>query len=125
MFLPSLLKKWEAGFDTINGGTKGAPKFMLPNNWQFLFSAGIQFQDEKILKQVKLTLQKMAFSGLYDQIGGGFARYSTDEIWKVPHFEKMLYDNAQLLSLLCGGLADQSRSTLQTSCGGNYWFFET
>jgi uncharacterized protein len=99
LLLPSLLKKWQGYFDTKNGGTKGAPKFMLPNNWQFLLNAGTHFQDEKILGQVKLTLQKMAFGGLYDQIGGGFARYSTDEIWKVPHFEKMLYDNAQLLQL--------------------------
>ncbi len=99
LLVPSLLKKWQSYFDTKNGGTKGAPKFMLPNNWQFLLRAGQQFQDDKILEQVKLTLQKMAFGGLYDQIGGGFARYSTDEIWKVPHFEKMLYDNAQLLQL--------------------------
>ena len=98
-FLPALLKKWESYFDTKNGGTKGAPKFMLPNNWQFLLRAGVQFQNEKIIEQVKLTLQKMAFGGLYDHAGGGFARYSTDEIWKVPHFEKMLYDNAQLLQL--------------------------
>ena len=99
LLLPSLLKKWQSYFDTKNGGTKGAPKFMLPNNWQFLLRAGKEFQDEKLVEQVKLTLQKMAFGGLYDQIGGGFARYSTDEIWKVPHFEKMLYDNAQLLQL--------------------------
>ena len=99
LFLPSLLKKWQSYFDTKNGGTHGAPKFMLPNNWQFLLRAGQEFQDEKIIEQVKLTLLKMAFGGLYDQIGGGFARYSTDEIWKVPHFEKMLYDNAQLLQL--------------------------
>ena len=99
LFVPSLLKKWQDHFDTKNGGTKGAPKFMLPNNWQFLLRAGQEFQDEKIVGQVKLTLKKMAFGGLYDQIGGGFARYSTDEFWKVPHFEKMLYDNAQLLQL--------------------------
>jgi uncharacterized protein YyaL (SSP411 family) len=99
LFVPSLLKKWQDHFDTKNGGAKGAPKFMLPNNWQFLLRAGQEFQDEKIVGQVKLTLKKMAFGGLYDQIGGGFARYSTDEIWKVPHFEKMLYDNAQLLQL--------------------------
>jgi len=99
LFLPELLKKWQAQFDTKNGGTKGAPKFMLPNNWLFLLQAGQQFQDERILIQVRLTLKKMAFGGLYDQIGGGFARYSTDEIWKAPHFEKMLYDNAQLLQL--------------------------
>ncbi|MBL7970956.1 MAG: thioredoxin domain-containing protein [Prolixibacteraceae bacterium] len=97
--LPFLLKKWENQFDTVHGGTKGAPKFMMPNNWQFLLRAGRQLQNEKIQKQVKLTLRKMAFGGLYDQAGGGFARYSTDEIWKVPHFEKMLYDNAQLLQL--------------------------
>jgi len=99
LLLQSLLKKWQGHFDTKHGGTKGAPKFMLPNNWLFLLRAGVQFQDEKLIDQVKLTLQKMAFGGLYDQIGGGFARYSTDEIWKVPHFEKMLYDNAQLLQL--------------------------
>jgi uncharacterized protein YyaL (SSP411 family) len=99
LLLPNILKKWQSHFDTENGGTKGAPKFMLPNNWQFLLRAGVQFQDQTILNQVKLTLQKMAMGGLYDQIGGGFARYSTDEIWKVPHFEKMLYDNAQLLRL--------------------------
>jgi hypothetical protein len=99
LLLPTLLSKWGTQFDTKNGGTKGAPKFMLPNNWQFLLRAGHQFQDKKISDQVKLTLHKMAFGGLYDQIGGGFARYSTDEIWKVPHFEKMLYDNAQLLGL--------------------------
>ena len=98
-YVLELLKNWQGSFDTKNGGTKGAPKFMLPNNWQFLMRAGHKFQDENILKQVKLTLQKMAFGGLYDQAGGGFARYSTDEIWKVPHFEKMLYDNAQLLTL--------------------------
>jgi len=99
LLLPSLLKKWQSYFDTKNGGTKGAPKFMLPNNWQFLLRAGHEFRDDKLIEQVKLTLQKMAFGGLYDQVGGGFARYSTDEIWKVPHFEKMIYDNVQLLQL--------------------------
>jgi Highly conserved protein containing a thioredoxin domain len=99
LLLTTILKKWQDYFDIKNGGTKGAPKFMLPNNWQFLLRVGMQFQDQSILDQVKLTLQKMALGGLYDQIGGGFARYSTDEIWKVPHFEKMLYDNAQLLRL--------------------------
>lgn len=99
LLIPSILRKWQSYFDTKHGGTKGAPKFMLPNNWQFLLQAGQQFKEEKITNQVKLSLQKMAFGGLYDQIGGGFARYSTDEIWKIPHFEKMLYDNAQLLSL--------------------------
>lgn len=97
--IKSLAGKWKDLFDMQNGGTKGAPKFMLPNNWQFLLRYGHQFEDKKITDQVKVTLLKMAFGGIYDQVGGGFARYSTDEIWKVPHFEKMLYDNAQLLGL--------------------------
>ena len=99
--IQTLLYKWKNSFDTQNGGTKGTPKFMLPNNWQFLLRASAQFQDQdqEIREQVKLSLKKMAFGGIYDQVGGGFARYSTDEIWKVPHFEKMLYDNAQLLHL--------------------------
>jgi len=99
LLLTTLLTKWENLFDTQNGGTQGAPKFMLPNNWQFLLRAGIQLQNKTIVDQVKLTLQKIAFGGIYDHVGGGFARYSTDETWKVPHFEKMLYDNAQLLGL--------------------------
>jgi uncharacterized protein YyaL (SSP411 family) len=97
--IKSLTAKWKELFDLKNGGTKGAPKFMLPNNWQFLLRYSHQYEDKKIMDQVKATLLKMAFGGIYDQIGGGFARYSTDEIWKVPHFEKMLYDNAQLLGL--------------------------
>ena len=56
-------------------------------------------QDNKLSEYVQLTLDKMAWGGIYDQVGGGFARYSTDKLWKVPHFEKMLYDNAQLVSL--------------------------
>ncbi|MDP2888051.1 MAG: thioredoxin domain-containing protein [Bacteroidota bacterium] len=111
LLLPALLSKWGNQFDTKNSGTKGAPKFMLPNNWQFLLRAGHQFQDKKISDQVKLTLQKMAFGGLYDQIGGGFARYSTDEIWKVPHFEKMLYDNAQLLGLYANAFKTEPNPT--------------
>ncbi len=98
-FFTRILNKWQADFDTQDGGTKGAPKFMLPNNWQFLLKAGARFGNKAVVEQVKLTLKKMAFGGLYDQVGGGFARYSTDKTWKVPHFEKMLYDNAQLLEL--------------------------
>jgi hypothetical protein len=72
---------------------------MMPNNLAFLLRQAVSEKDDKLLAQVTLTLDKMAFGGLYDQIGGGFARYSTDEKWHVPHFEKMLYDNAQLASL--------------------------
>ena len=71
----------------------------MPNNYEFLLRYYHATKDESVLKQAQLTLDKMAFGGIYDQLGGGFARYSTDGLWKVPHFEKMLYDNAQLVSL--------------------------
>ncbi|MBS1569411.1 MAG: thioredoxin domain-containing protein [Bacteroidetes bacterium] len=86
-------------FDTAWGGPDQAPKFPLPNTYTFLLRYGIATDGKAILKQVRLTLDKMAQGGIFDQIGGGFARYSTDISWKVPHFEKMLYDNAQLISL--------------------------
>ena len=92
---------WKSRFDNIEGGPSGAPKFPLPNNYQFLLRYAFSFPDKKeeVLKHVDLTLTKMAFGGIYDQIGGGFSRYSVDHYWKVPHFEKMLYDNAQLVTL--------------------------
>ena len=86
-------------FDKKEGGPDKSPKFPLPNNYVFLLDYAVLTGNEKALNQVELTLDKMARGGIYDQIGGGFARYSTDELWKVPHFEKMLYDNAQLISL--------------------------
>ncbi len=95
----TLVDKWRQGFDKRNGGYNRAPKFMMPNNYQFLLRHAVQQQDEELLDFVKLTLDKMAYGGIYDHIGGGFARYSTDERWHVPHFEKMLYDNGQMVSL--------------------------
>jgi len=91
--------KWKKLLDYHEGGPDRAPKFPLPNNYLFLMRYAFVHQDDDLMAQVQLTLKKMAFGGIYDQIGGGFARYSVDGIWKVPHFEKMLYDNAQLLSL--------------------------
>ena len=85
--------------DKHDGGTKGAPKFPLPNNHEFLLHYHHQTGDASALKQAVLSLRKMALGGIYDQLGGGFARYATDEHWKIPHFEKMLYDNGQLVSL--------------------------
>ncbi|MBC3541505.1 thioredoxin domain-containing protein [Rufibacter sediminis] len=86
-------------FDLKRGGTGGAPKFPMPSIWRFLLRYYHHSQNPAALEQVNLTLEEMAFGGIYDQVGGGFARYSTDEEWLVPHFEKMLYDNGQLLSL--------------------------
>jgi len=85
--------------DATEGGTKGAPKFPLPVNQLFFLHYYQQTGEEKALKQVQLGLRKMALGGIYDQVGGGFARYTTDGVWKIPHFEKMLYDNGQLMSL--------------------------
>ncbi|MGI4874954.1 MAG: thioredoxin domain-containing protein [Janthinobacterium lividum] len=86
-------------FDRERGGTSRAPKFPMPSIWRFLLRAHHISGSEQILRQVHLTLREMAWGGLYDQVGGGFARYSVDGEWLVPHFEKMLYDNGQLLSL--------------------------
>jgi len=86
-------------FDLANGGSRGAPKFPMPANWLFLLHYYSLTKSESALKQLKLTLDHMAWGGIYDQIGGGFARYSVDDYWLVPHFEKMLYDNAQLIQL--------------------------
>jgi uncharacterized protein YyaL (SSP411 family) len=90
---------WKRYFDRQEGGTGNAPKFPMPNNWQLLMRYAHLTNDDEIAKQVKLTLHKMAFGGIYDHVGGGFARYSVDGRWHVPHFEKMLYDNAQLITL--------------------------
>lgn len=85
--------------DREDGGFKGAPKFPMPNNFLFLLRYNFYSENPEARELVELTLQKMAAGGIYDQIGGGFARYSVDDRWHVPHFEKMLYDNAQLVSL--------------------------
>ena len=97
--LQQLLPKWIKSFDTEFGGYGRAPKFMMPNNWQFLMRYGHQTQNQTLLDQVDLTLTKMAHGGLFDVLGGGFSRYSVDMKWHVPHFEKMLYDNGQLVSI--------------------------
>ena len=96
-----LVQVMDSTFDRTDGGMDHAPKFPMPNNWQFLLRYGRLANDTNVDAQVHLTLHKMALGGIYDQIGGGFARYSVDGLWKVPHFEKMLYDNAQLVSLYC------------------------
>jgi uncharacterized protein YyaL (SSP411 family) len=88
-----------ADIDFVNGGRKGSPKFPMPNNYEFLLSMAKQYQNEEAAKAVEVTLTEIAKGGIYDHLGGGFARYSTDSRWHIPHFEKMLYDNAQLVSL--------------------------
>ena len=94
-----LVEKWSKSFDWEYGGYARAPKFMMPNNYLFLQRYGFQTQSQDLLNFVDLTLTKMAYGGLFDAIDGGFSRYSVDMRWHVPHFEKMLYDNGQLISL--------------------------
>lgn len=96
--LDKQLEAWQQSWDRKMGLSKGAPKFPLPTNLDFLLHYGSVRGDEDAINQARLTLDAMARGGIYDQIGGGFARYSTDSDWKVPHFEKMLYDNAQLIA---------------------------
>ncbi len=97
--LSAAIRKWSGQFDLQYGGHQGAPKFPMPVNLEFLLQYGYQQKDQEILDYVATTLTMMARGGIYDQAGGGFARYSVDPIWKIPHFEKMLYDNAQLIRL--------------------------
>jgi uncharacterized protein YyaL (SSP411 family) len=85
--------------DFVNGGVRGAPKFPMPDIYEFLLQFYFHTKENDAIEAVTTTLNKIAHGGIYDHVGGGFARYSTDDIWKVPHFEKMLYDNAQLVSL--------------------------
>jgi len=86
--------------DPMNGGLQGAPKFPNPPIFRFLWQNAFRTGRSEGMDALHLMLERMSAGGIYDHLGGGFARYSTDAIWLVPHFEKMLYDNAQLLELL-------------------------
>lgn len=94
--LDAASEKLSRNFDRSHGGFGGAPKFPQPMNLEYLLRSYARTGDKNLLEVVTFTLQKMARGGIYDQVGGGFHRYSVDTIWLVPHFEKMLYDNAQL-----------------------------
>ena len=90
---------WKQSWDTKKGGDQGTQKFMLPSNLNFLLDYALLSEDQEAKEHLKNTLNKIAYGGIYDFVGGGFYRYSTDPDWNIPHFEKMLYDNAQLLSV--------------------------
>ena len=97
--LASSIEASKKVLDMDKGGFIGAPKFPMPISIDYLLRYDDQFEDQEIKAYVHTTLTQIAFGGIYDQIGGGFSRYSVDDKWHVPHFEKMLYDNAQLVSL--------------------------
>ena len=86
-------------YEPVHGGFGRAPKFPTPNNQQFLMAVHQTEKNDDLWKMLVHTLDRMARGGMYDQVGGGFHRYSTDAQWLVPHFEKMLYDNGQLVEL--------------------------
>src|SRR5262249_48576932 len=86
--------------DPVHGGMRGAPKFPQPMMLEYLWRAGQRLNDRRYFGAVELSLARMCEGGIYDHLGGGFSRYSVDERWLTPHFEKMLYDNALLLELL-------------------------
>ncbi len=100
---PEQINQWVNGlvvkFDKEKGGMNRAPKFPMPDVYRLLLRQYAQYGNTELLNHVELSAIKMAHGGLFDQIGGGFARYSVDADWFVPHFEKMLYDNGQLLSM--------------------------
>lgn len=97
--LDLLMDKWAKSFDWEFGGYAIAPKFMMPNNLLYLQKYAVKNKDTTLLSYIDLSLTSMAWGGIFDPIEGGFCRYSVDHKWHIPHFEKMLYDNAQLLSL--------------------------
>jgi hypothetical protein len=96
--------------DPVNGGLQGTPKFPQCSVLEFLWRAGARTHDDRFFSATTLTLTRMSQGGIYDHLGGGYARYSVDNRWLVPHFEKMLYDNAQILDLLA---LDYARSNNQ------------
>src|SRR5438477_6969397 len=100
---PALLheaaRKFKDDYEPKNGGFSDAPKFPRPSEPAYLLRYGARSQDDDAVRMVLHTCERMAAGGMYDQLGGGFHRYSVDAEWLVPHFEKMLYDNAQLVQL--------------------------
>jgi uncharacterized protein YyaL (SSP411 family) len=98
--LDQLAMQIVGAFDQQHGGLRGAPKFPNAALYELVWRAGMRTGDERFFKLIEHTLEHICEGGIYDHLGGGFSRYSVDERWLVPHFEKMLYDNAQLLELL-------------------------
>lgn len=92
-------RQFKERVDPRMGGRRGAPKFPMPSNWEYIMHYAHRYDDTEAKELLLVTLDRMMMGGIYDQLEGGFSRYSTDANWLVPHFEKMLYDNGQLVSL--------------------------
>ncbi len=98
--LDQMATQLAGAFDPVHGGLRGAPKFPNAKMYELVWRAGLRTGDTRFFKLIDHTLERICEGGIYDHLGGGFSRYSVDAQWLVPHFEKMLYDNAQLLELL-------------------------
>jgi uncharacterized protein YyaL (SSP411 family) len=105
-------------FDAENGGLQGAPKFPNPSLLEFMLRYAHRSGDVEARRRFFRTMERMALGGIHDQIGGGFARYSVDAHWLVPHFEKMLYDNAQLLELYAAAWHESRRDLFRAAAEG-------
>ena len=125
--LDGAVQRFKQEFDWENGGMKGAMKFPSSLPVRFLLGQYQRTGREYLLKIVELTLKKMNEGGIHDQVGGGFHRYATDKIWLVPHYEKMLYDNALLALTYTEAFHATSKPEYETTirmdhglpCGGN------
>jgi len=131
-FIDEFTNKIADAFDKAFGGYNYTPKFPMPNNYEFLLYYSYVVKNmnraedaHAVEAQVYLTLDKMAMGGIYDQVGGGFARYSTDSLWKIPHFEKMLYDNAQLMSLYSNANKNNPKELYRDVVYGIYEFISS
>ncbi|MFT3740407.1 MAG: thioredoxin domain-containing protein [Breznakibacter sp.] len=120
-----LLPAWAPLVDLGKGGFNGSPKFVLPVAWEFLLQYYHLHQSPWSLKAVEGTLVKVQQGGIHDHLGGGFARYSVDDNWHVPHFEKMLYDNAQLLSLYAHAFQATGKESFKATALGIVHFLNT
>ncbi len=110
----SLIESSKKLLDYKLGGFASAPKFSMPITIDYLLRYNHQLGDSAIANYINTTLSKMAYGGIYDHIGGGFSRYSVDEKWHIPHFEKMLYDNSQLVSLYSNAYRQNPNELYQT-----------
>ncbi len=122
--LEQAVSNWSNYFDTFLGGFKRAPKFMMPVNLNFLLHYGTSNQNQELLDYVNTTLTRMAWGGIFDHVGGGFSRYAVDNKWHVPHFEKMLYDNGQLVSLYSKAYAATKNQLYKTTVEQTLSFIE-
>ena len=123
--LAAIYSKLEPAFDNAWGGLQKAPKFIMPSLWRLLLRFFHLTKSEEALEHIRLTLKKIAMGGIYDQIGGGFARYSVDQYWFVPHFEKMLYDNAQLMTLYAEAYALTKDDEFKTVINETFEWLQT